>query len=100
MSLIVATWPNNSVSVLRSPADWDAFWLFAALDSEDNPFAAKVMVVKGRCPHVGWTEEIDEETGRAVLTPYTIEGTLIPWEWPDDMMEQWHAYVRGCAVPQ
>jgi hypothetical protein len=100
MSLIVATWPNNSVSLLRSPAEWDAAWLFGALDIEANPFAAKVMVVKGRYPHVGWTEEVDEETGRTVLTPYAIEGTLIPWSWPDDMTEQWRAYHRERAAAQ
>jgi len=100
MSLIVATWPNNSVSVLRSPAEWDAVWLFEALDAEDNPFAAKVMVVYGRYPHVGWDEEQDEETGKAVLKPYAIEGTLTHWSWPDDMMERWWAHVRGRAVLQ
>ena len=45
MSLIVATWPNNSVSVLRSPADWDAFWLFD--DGRFNHFDSSDIRIMG-----------------------------------------------------
>jgi hypothetical protein len=97
MDLIVATWPDNSVSVLRAPAGWDALWLFDALDQESGPLDAQVFIVKGRNARIGWYPEGGRRGDDEKLVPYAYSGRLVGWEWPSDMLDQWAAMVREWA---
>jgi len=88
MPLVIAQWPNRTVSVLKASAGWDDIWLFDCLDQEGDPLSAKVYVVSGKNAHIGWSfksEGGDEDS----LVAYC--GKAKPWHWPADILRRRYA---------
>jgi hypothetical protein len=94
MPLIVATWPDNTVSIVKAPGEWDALWLFDALDAEGDPSAAEVFIVRGHDAHIGflWSDD-----GKSIW-PYPYDGSFEQWQWPEDVVKQYYDALRN-AVP-
>lgn len=54
MPLIVAKWPDSSLSIIRAPRAWTDLWLFDCLDREGDPMIAEIYVLTGREVHMGF----------------------------------------------
>jgi len=52
MPLVVAVWPNDSISVIQCPAGFTMVDLFWTLDEEADPTIAKLYLIK---PEEGWS---------------------------------------------
>lgn len=52
MPLVIAVWPNNSISVIQCPTDFTMTELFWAVDEEGDPSLVKLYLIK---PENGWS---------------------------------------------
>lgn len=84
MPIVVAQWPDNTVSLIKAPKGWDDIWLFDCLHKEGDPLSASVSVVSGRAAHIGWVFQ----KGRDSVSPVAHSGRLKPWTWPHDVLQR------------
>lgn len=84
MPLIVATWPNKSVTIVAIHEGYSLDELFSELDSVSNPhFVVSMFEVPMRYGVLIDTDERDEEVRVVELNDYRIkEITHMGFQWP------------------
>lgn len=101
MPVVIAVWPNNTISVLKMPAGFTASALFGELDAEANPTDATIYICKtdeDGFLHVGWNYVLDP--GRPVepsskgLRIDCLSGRVKKWKWPPTVVRD---YYRSLA---
>jgi len=96
MPLVVAVWPNNTISIIRAANGFTMLDLFALIDVEENPLDATCYQVSsdddGMHITFGW-KHLDD--GNAV-TPESagvdigkLFGKVKKLPWPEDILKQW-----------
>lgn len=89
MPLIVAVWPNDTVSIVKMRPDFSMVELFDRLDEEANPHDARCYVVTPTGGHMHIT--FNKEEGRRGLSVRTGEtgGRARRIKWPDGIEVEW-----------
>lgn len=96
MPLVVAVWPNNTISVIRVSTGFTMLNLFALIDVEDNPLDAKCYQIgsdeDGMHITFGW-HGLDDGSN---VTPESagvsigkLFGRVKALPWPEDILKQW-----------
>jgi hypothetical protein len=100
MPVIIAKWPNSTISVIQAPRDFSLVDLYLQLDEEGDPAAAEVYLLKtrGGWSHMthDWSRDdvVQSADGRIELVDVTrdcsyidtAEGKLLRIEWPTDIV--------------
>lgn len=97
MPVVVAVWPNNTLSVLVMPRGFSATDLFEELDQEGCPTDATVRILKtdsrGVC-HIGWDFILDEGcpvgTESKGLRLDAFSGQAKKWKWPETVVRDYY----------
>jgi hypothetical protein len=95
--VVIAVWPNNTVSVLKVPVGFSATYLFGLLDAEANPTDSKIYITRADedgVLHIGFDYEIDYgDTVSAEATGLRLDclsGRLKKWDWPATVVRDFY----------
>lgn len=96
MPLVVAVWPNNTISIVRVASGFSMLDLFAAIDVEANPLDATCyqiasdddgMHITFDWQHLDDGSKVSPESGGVVLGK--LFGRIKKLRWPEDIEKQW-----------
>ena len=96
MTLVVAVWPNNTISILRVSAGFTMLDLFALLDVEADPTSSQCYRVGSDEDGMHITFDWKHLDDGSKVTPESagvsigkLFGKLKHLPWPDDILKQW-----------
>lgn len=93
MSIVIAVWPNNTISVLRMRAGFTAIDLFNELDAEGSPLDARCYLVSqdddGMQITFNWRCKPDGRADNRRLRIGKLAGRIKRLRWPDGIEIQW-----------
>jgi hypothetical protein len=95
MPLVIAVWPNNTISVVKMPPRFSAVSLFNELDQIADPTDATCYVVSpnddGMCVNFDWPYPSDENVGpkSSGLRLEVHQGTTRRFYWPKTVARDW-----------
>lgn len=108
MALVVAVWPNNTISILRVESGFTMLDLFAQIDVEASPLDATCYQIAsdedGMHITFNWTNFDDD--GSAVMPTSKglaigkLFGKVRKLPWPDDILKQWMRELSRSARRQ
>jgi hypothetical protein len=94
--LVVAVWPNNTISIIRAPSGFTMLNLFALIDVEASPLDAKCyqigsdedgMHITFDWKHLDDGSHVRPESSDVVIGKLFGKVKHLPW--PDDILKQW-----------
>lgn len=96
MPLVVAVWPNNTISILRVPSGFTMLDLFSLIDAEASPLDATCYLCKsdedGMHITFDW-KHLDDGSKVTAKSPDVRLGKLFgkikKLPWPEDILKQW-----------
>lgn len=101
MPVVIAVWPNNTISVLKVPSGFSATYLFSVLDEEACPTDAQIYVTRSDDQgvlHVGWSYELDYG---APVSPQShglridcFSGRAKKWKWPPTVVRDYYRCLQ------
>jgi hypothetical protein len=101
MPLVIAVWPNNTISIVKMDPGFTAVSLFNELDQIADPSDAKCYVVRpdgyGLCVNFDWPYSSEETVGPKSkgLRLEVHQGKMRTFRWPKTV---WRDWVRGIAT--
>jgi hypothetical protein len=101
MPLVIAVWPNNTLSIVKMEPGFTAVSLFNELDQICDPTDAQCYVVRsdedGLCVNFDWPYASEETAGpkSSGLRLEAHQGKIKKFRWPKTV---WRDWVRGIAT--
>jgi len=96
MPLVIAVWPNNTISILRAPFGFTMLHLFALIDHEASPLDATCYQVASDDDGMHITFDWKHLDDGTKVTPDSSDvvigklfGKIKKLPWPDDILKQW-----------
>jgi len=96
MPLVIAVWPNNTISILRAPSGFTMLHLFALIDPEASPLDATCYQVASDEDGMHITFDWKHLDDGTKVTPDSSDvvigklfGKIKKLPWPDDILKQW-----------
>ena len=95
MPLVIAVWPNNTISIVKMPPGFTAVSLFNELDQIADPNLATCYVVRpddyGLCVNFDWPVASDEQAGpeSSGLELEAHQGKVRRFHWPKSVWRDW-----------
>jgi hypothetical protein len=96
MPLVVAVWPNNTISILRAPHGFTMLDLFALIDPEASPLDAMCYQVGSDEDGMHITFDWKHLDDGSKVTPESagvaigkLFGKIKRLPWPEDILKQW-----------
>jgi hypothetical protein len=105
--LVVAVWPNNTISIIRAPSGFTMLNLFELIDHESSPLDAKCyrigsdedgMHVTFDWKHLNDGSSVTPESADVVIGK--LYGKVKHLPWPDDILKQWMRQLANSARRQ
>jgi hypothetical protein len=100
MPLVIAVWPNNTISVLRVRRGFTMLDLFASIDIEASPLDATCYQVADDEDGMHITFDWEHLDDGAHVTPESagvaigkLFGKIRKLPWPDDILKQWMRHL-------
>lgn len=108
MAIVVAVWPNNTISILRAEPGFTMLDLFALIDAEANPLDATCYQIASDEDgmHITFNWKNFEDDGSPVmpaskgLVISKLFGKVRKLPWPDDILKQWMRELSRSARRQ
>jgi hypothetical protein len=101
MPLVIAVWPNNTISIVKMEPGFTAVSLFCELDQICDPQDATCYVVRpdeyGLCVNFDWPYLSDETVGpkSTALRLESHQGKVRKFRWPKTVCRD---YIRSMAI--
>jgi hypothetical protein len=101
MPLVIAVWPNNTISIVKMEPGFEAVSLFCELDQIADPQDATCYVVRpdkdGLCVNFDWPHPSDETVGpkSTGLRLELHQGKVRKFSWPETVCRD---YIRSMAT--
>lgn len=96
MPLVVAVWPNNTISIIRVRSGFTMLDLFAQIDVEAAPLDATCYQIRSDEDGMHITFDWKHLDDGTKVTPETTDivvgklfGRVKKLEWPEDILKQW-----------
>lgn len=94
MPLVIASWPNGTISVVSMRSGFTMVDLFHELDAEANPTDAQCYCVKPSADGLHVTCNWDSRRRTRLRLEAMHGGSLAPLKWPPRIVERYYRSLR------